>query len=307
MITILVLIPILAFVTVVLLAYALVAPKQTTTQGRLRAYGYNLSRRTAGDLSQPFTERVIWPALARLARSIAKLTPSGVIARSQERLRQARSPMSLTTFLLLRVVFAVAFPAFIIGAPLMNGQEIGLRQWAMAAVLLLIGYRGPDMWLSFRIDARREQITRALPDALDLIVVCVEAGNGLEAAIAKVVETTSGPLAQEFGQALTEISLGRTRREALHDLAERGGSNDLQAFIAAILQADQMGVSIADTLRVQADAMRVRRRQHAEELIAKAPVKMLLPMTGFIFPALMIVLLGPAAMKIMAMFAGLPR
>jgi len=300
-----VLFPVLAFVTVALLALALVAPSETTTQSRLRAYGYDLARRPAGDLSRPFTQRVLLPIGRRLTGLVSRVTPTSVIASSRARLRQAHQTMGLSAYLLLRLLVAVLLPGVYVLPALRGASPPSVLTWLITLFLLYLGYRLPDMWLTFQIDARRDQITRGLPDALDLIVVCVEAGYGLEAAIARVSDATRGPLAEEFAQTLREISLGRPRREALRDMSERSGSPDLQTFIAAILQADQMGVSIADALRVQADAMRVRRRQRAEELIAKAPVKMLLPMTGFIFPALFAVLLGPAMLKIAAMFAGM--
>jgi tight adherence protein C len=169
-------------------------------------------------------------------------------------------------------------------------------------MLALFGNRVPDFWLSTKITARRNAIVKALPDTLDLVVVCVEAGNSLEAGIARVAERLKGPLADELGRMLGEMSLGKLRREALRDLAKRAAVPDLQTFVAAILQADQMGVSIASALRVQADAMRVRRRQRAEEAAAKLPIKMLFPLLLMIFPALLVVILGPAAIYLMGLF-----
>ena len=300
-----VVVPIMAFVTVVLIAVALVAPQETALQQRLRAYGYDAAGRPAGDLSRPFFQRVLLPVGRRIGQLAYRLTPGGLAADSRQRLRQAHQPMSLGTFLLLRLAMAILLPALYVYYALRFAGGINMFSLLVILFLIYAGHRLPDIWLTFRIDERRDQITRALPDALDLIVVCVEAGSSLEAAIAKVVESTHGPLTEEFAQMLAEVGLGRSRRTALHEMSDRCGSPDLQTFVAAIIQADQMGVDISTALRVQADAMRVRRRQRAEELIAKAPVKMLFPMAAFIFPALLVVVLGPAMIKILAMFSSL--
>lgn len=301
-----IIVPAMIFVAILLFVLTLSAPKETTMAARLRAYGYNLAEQPAGDLTQPFVQRVLLPAGQRLVRAVYRMTPAGVITSAKDKLSKAHSSLSLGAFLVLRLAIGIALPLVYMLGVLVRGR-VGLLDWALAIFLAYVGWRLPDIWLSLRIDARKAEITRSLPDALDLIVVCVEAGYGLEAAIAKVVEATKGPLAEEFNQMLAEVGLGRSRREAMRAMSERAGSKDLQTFIAAILQADQMGVNIATALRVQADAMRVRRRQRAEELIAKAPVKMLFPLVAFIFPALFIVLLGPALMKIYAMFFTITR
>jgi tight adherence protein C len=137
-----------------------------------------------------------------------------------------------------------------------------------------------------------------MPDALDLITVCVEAGLGLDAALARVVEKSSGPLADELSQTLREVVMGRRRREALIDMAGRTGVEELITFINAIVQAEQLGVSVAQVLRVQAEQIRTRRRQRAELTAREAPIKMLFPLVLFIFPAFMVVILGPAVIRI---------
>lgn len=297
-----VLIPVLVLVTFLLAGLALVAPRETTVQNRLRAYGYDLAHRPGGDLSQPFFERVILPVGRRFGAFILGLTPAGLAERTRQRLREARaSNVSPGLFLLARAAGGLVLTTLYLLYAL-RGSGWTILVVGLALVFFYAGQRLPDIWLSLRIDGRRNQITKALPDALDLIVVCVEAGYGLEAAIAKVTESTQGPLAEEFAQALAEINLGRARRDALREMGERAGSADLRTFVAAILQAELMGVGIASALRIQADAMRVRRRQRAEELIAKAPVKMIMPLAAFIFPSLFVVLLGPAMMKIFDMF-----
>ena len=297
-----ILVPVAVFVTVALLALALVAPSESTVQSRLRAYGYDVSARATGDLQRPFVQRILFPVARGTGKMLYRLTPAGIVEGSRQRLRQAGYPMGVTAFLLLRLLAAVVLPLLGLAYMLARGTGVGLFGALILLFLVYLGHRLPDIWLSLRLDARRDRITRDLPDALDLVVVCVEAGCSLETDIAKVVQSTMGPLAEEFAQMLNEINLGRSRRQALHDMSERCGSPDLQTFVAAITQADQMGVNIGTALRVQADAMRVRRRQRAEELIAKVPVKMLFPMVVFIFPALFVVIAGPAAIKIARMF-----
>jgi tight adherence protein C len=163
----------------------------------------------------------------------------------------------------------------------------------------LVGYVIPNVWLNRKIRARQRAIIRALPDSLDLLNTSVRAGLGFDAALAKVVERLKGPLTDEFRRALAEIRVGRSRREALADVAARVDVPPLSAFIGAIVQSEQLGVPISKVLQVQSDQLRIERRQRAEETAAKAPVKMLFPLVGCIFPTLFIVLLGPAVITIM--------
>jgi len=162
-----------------------------------------------------------------------------------------------------------------------------------------LGYVFPAMWLKSRIQRRQDAIWRALPDALDLLVICVEAGLGFDMAMGKVYEKWENDLAIAFGRVLREIQLGKMRRDALRDMANRMDVPDVTAFVAAIIQADQLGVSMSKILRVQADQMRVKRRQRAQEKAHQAPVKMMLPMVFLIFPSLWIVLLGPSIIILM--------
>jgi tight adherence protein C len=288
--------PIAIFGTVLLVGIVLMAPRESAIQARLRAYGYNVQ---ANNTSGSLAERILFPAIGRLAGLIGQLSPMEVDAALRLRLAQAGRPFRLTasTFQIVRVAFVCALVLAIDGPAIRTGQ-FDLRSIAFGVIAVFIGWRAPMAWLSFRVDARVAKIERALPDALDLIVVCVEAGNALEQAIAAVTRRSSGPLAEELQTTLAEISLGKTRREALRDLSERVGSRDLKTFIASIIQADRLGVSIGQTLRVQSDAARTRRRQRAEELAAQLPVKMLIPLVLFIFPSVLVVILGPAAVRI---------
>jgi len=165
-----------------------------------------------------------------------------------------------------------------------------------------LGYILPSFWLGGRVRARQAAIERALPEAIDLLTVCVEAGSGLDASIAKVTARWKGPLSEELERVLVELRMGKPRREALRGLAERTGVLDVQTFTSAIIQADQLGIGLVKVLRIQAEQMRQRRRLRAEEAAQKAPVKMLFPLVFLIFPALYIVILGPAFINLVAMF-----
>ena len=297
-------IPIVVFVTVALLAVAFVSPGRSDLQDRLKAYGYDVKTISSGDLSEPFSARVIAPVGRALMALVRSLTPDSMRQNAVERLAEAGNPMRLGTFLTARVVLMVLLPALVLLQRIL-ARDVGVQHLIIAVVLLYLGNRLPDIWLSFRIDARRDQIRKALPDALDLIVVCVEAGYSLEGALNKVTERTTGPLSDELKRTLGEIRLGKGRRDALRDLSDRAKVPDLQSFIAAIVQADQMGVSIAQVLRVQADAARVRRRQRAEEKALQAPIKMLFPLFLLIFPVLMMVILAPAFIKMAGFFGAM--
>jgi tight adherence protein C len=169
-------------------------------------------------------------------------------------------------------------------------------------VLAALGWIVPNAWLSRRISQRKRAIQRALPDAIDLLVISVEAGLGFDQALLRVVEKWDNELTREFARTLSEMRMGIPRRQALRDLARRVNVDDLNVFIASLVQADQLGVSISQVLRAQANQMRLRRRQRAQELAHKAPIKMIFPMVFLIFPALYVVILGPAIPRIVEAF-----
>jgi tight adherence protein C len=169
----------------------------------------------------------------------------------------------------------------------------------MTGIAALFGFFLPTMLLSSRITRRQDLITKAMPDALDLLTVCVEAGLGYDQAMAKVCEKSENELSLGFERVIQEIRLGKLRREALRDMADRMDVADMTSFVAAIIQADQLGVSIGKVLRIQSEQMRIKRRQRAEKKAHEAPVKMLIPMVFLIFPSIYIVLLGPSAIQIL--------
>jgi tight adherence protein C len=161
------------------------------------------------------------------------------------------------------------------------------------------GFYLPHLMLTSRITRRQKEIRKAMPDALDLLTICVEAGLGFDAAMAKVSEKWENELALAFARAIREVQLGKVRREALKTMADRLGIPEMTSFVAAIIQSEQLGVSMAKVLRIQSDQMRMKRRQHAEEEAHKAPIKMIIPMALLIFPSIMIIILTPAAIQIM--------
>jgi tight adherence protein C len=254
-------------------------------------------------LAKPFSDRVIGATGNRLAAGVRALMPSAYLERVAKRIRLSGHHRRLTTelFVLLKVGSGVASLA--VGLALARAAfTYPLWQFGVSALCVSVGFFAPDAWLSGRIAARQKAIRLALPDMLDMLMVSVEAGLGFDAALMKVVTSTSGPLSEEFGMLLQEIQAGQPRREALQHLAARTDLPELSAFILAIVQADTFGVSIANTLRQQAKEMRTRRRQRAEELAQAAPAKMVFPIILCILPATLIVVGGPAVIRIARAF-----
>ena len=252
------------------------------------------------ELQQPFFERTIKPLAARLSSTVARVTSSSFSARTDKRLALAGNPGDLRTadWLGIKAIGAVvAAGIFFVVFGLLGGNLFaGI---ALGAVGLLIGYLVPEFWLGGRVKKRQKAILMGIPDALDLLTISVRAGLGFDAALAKVVEKMKGPLVDEFRRALAEVRVGRTRRDALRDIIARTEVVPLTNFIGAIIQAEQLGVSISKVLQVQSEQLRIERRQRAEEQAAKAPIKMLFPLVGCIFPSLFIVILGPAIILLM--------
>ncbi len=268
-------------------------------QARLVQYGSRASNLTELELERGFSERIIKPAFGALTRKLASMAPQKTLERAKQQLELAGSPARLRAvdFIGLRVLCGLGLG----GVVFVGGQaaSLGLGGALLMGVLMgTLGFMLPVMWLGSRISQRKQAILRSLPDALDLLTISVEAGLGFDAALAKVTEKWDNALTQEFSRALAEIRVGRLRREALRDMAERTDVPELKSFVAAVIQADQLGASIGRILHVQAAQMRMKRRQRAEELAQKAPIKMLIPLVFLIMPALFIVLLGPAVISV---------
>lgn len=247
------------------------------------------------EMSQHFTERVILPFFNQIGEVAQKFTPQATLENARQRLEMAGMQLDPSVFLAARVVLAVALGGLIMLVYLITGRN-WLQGLLFSFLFLLLGFFIPDLWLGSRISRRQKAIFRAMPDALDLLTIAVEAGLGFDAAMTKVHEKWDNDLALEFGRVIQEVRLGKLRRDALRDMAERLGVAEMTSFVAAVIQSEQLGVSMAKVLRIQSDQMRVRRRQMAEEEAHRAPIKMIFPIGLLIFPSLLIILLGPAAM-----------
>jgi len=252
------------------------------------------------EMSMPVTDRVIVPILRRLGEIVTRLTPQSMLDNTAHQLELAGSPgnISAAEFWVIRglstIVLGILFFVFL-GR---FGQEPGRRILYTLAVAVA-GFFLPSLYLRSTISRRQEAIIKKFPDALDLMSICVDAGLPFDGAMARVHEKWDDPLAEEFGRVIYEVQLGKSRRQAMRDMAARMDVNDVSSFVAAILQAEHLGVSIGKVLRIQSEQMRIRRRQRAEEKAHQAPVKMLFPLVFLIFPAMFIVLLGPAALQVL--------
>jgi tight adherence protein C len=249
------------------------------------------------ELSQGFYERIVLPFFNSVGKISQRFTPQATLQTTRRKLEMAGNPMRMdpSFFLTLRIILAVVFGGLIFLVFMVGGRNWG-QGLGLTVLFLLLGFMFPELWLSSKITRRQKGVFRAMPDALDLLTVCVEAGLGFDAAMSKVQEKWDNELALEFGRVIQEIRLGKLRRDALRDMAERIGVAELTSFVAAVIQSEQLGVSLAKVLRIQSDQMRVRRRQMAEEEAHRAPIKMIFPIALLIFPSILILLLGPAAL-----------
>ena len=252
------------------------------------------------ELSRPFTERVITPMLQGLSGLAQKMTPQHSLEQAQHTLLMAGLAHKIqpAQFFLMRIGGAILGGVLgVLLLSLYSGQAISRRIVAILGGLAL-GYMSPQLWLRSKISKRQEEALKALPDAMDLLTICVEAGLGFDASMAKVAEKWDNELSKAFARAVQEMQLGKLRREAMKNMAYSLDVPDLTSFVAAIIQADQLGVSIAKVMRIQSEQMRMKRRQRAEEKARQAPVKITIPLVFFIFPTILIVLLGPAILQI---------
>ena len=260
------------------------------------------------ELQAPFIERTLRPLAAGLSGRMSRVASTSFTEKTEKRLALAGNPGDLRTSdwlgikAISAIIFAIVFFFLfaivgVLGFPFAIGAGFGI-------IGALLGYTIPEFWLGGRVKKRQKAILLMIPDALDLLTISVRAGLGFDAALAKVVEKLQGPLSDEFRRALAEVRVGKARRDALRDIVARTEVGPLTNFIGAIIQAEQLGVSISKVLQVQSEQLRIERRQRAEEMAAKAPIKMLFPLVGCIFPSLFIVILGPAIILIMVNLAG---
>jgi tight adherence protein C len=212
----------------------------------------------------------------------------------------AGEPTTLSGFLIGSVMADAVL--VLLAITLVSSSGASGTSMLILGLIAAIGFVGPKIWLDNRVRHRQKDILKSLPDAFDLVTTCVEAGLGLEAALARVAEKTAGAFGEELHLMLRDVALGKLRRDALKEMGERVGLQDLTTFINAVVQAESMGTSIAAVLRVQADQMRMKRRQRAEQQAQAAPIKMMFPLVLFIFPTMFIVILGPAGIQIYEQF-----
>jgi tight adherence protein C len=296
-----ILIAILAAAAVLLITYGVAArPSEDAVQARLSQLVVQPKSLEEMEMDQPFYDRVMRPMIQRLSRA-GRRQEGGAIARIDSKLEKAGYPGGLRgadwVGVKLMALIGFAVVGFVLGLLLTGGAFVVALLFALVGAA--VGYIAPEFWLGRKIRARSFGMVLQLPDALDLLTISVEAGLGFDAALAKVVEKMEGPLVDEFRQALAEVRMGRPRREALRDVANRADAQPVSNFVGAIVQAEQLGVPIAKVLQIQSNQLRIERRQRAEEAAAKAPVKMLFPMVGCIFPTIFIVILGPAVVTVM--------
>jgi tight adherence protein C len=294
--------PLASFVTVTLLVLSLCTPKRNEARDKLKPYGYRVTQ-DPDALGRPFAERVLFPILDRLGRVAGTAAPREMQERIKQALTEAGEPLSVNAYLAVRTIGTVGLPLLYAVLIASSRTPIKPSQLIIVLFLLVAGNYVPKRWVTSKANARRKDIEHALPDALDLIVVSMEAGLALDGAIAKVVEKSKGALRDEFQRMLHEIQLGMPRREALRQLGARTKVKDMITLINSVVQADQMGVSMAQVMRTQADEARLKRRQRAEERAHQAAVKMLFPLVLFILPSVMIVAVGPAALAIYHQFS----
>ena len=284
-----------------------------TVRDRLESLGNSTSKPSVRaldeiELSKPFAERVIKPFLTRTSQLAGRLAPGSHVQAIANKLAMAGNPRNINveTFLGLKVVAAVVLALLALGAQFLLPPLIAAPTPVMTSFYTLVagvaGFFFPDLWIKDESRKRQKAIRKALPDTIDVLSISVEAGLGLDLALGRICQKTHNPLTVEFEKYLTEMRLGKSRREALRQIQLRTGVDDLNTFISAVIQADQLGVSIAKILRVQADQLRIKRRQRAEQLAQKAPLKMLFPMILFIFPSIFVVILGPSIPQIMGAF-----
>ena len=247
----------------------------------------------------PFAYRILVPLAESVGNLAINLLPPAFIARIRRRLVAAGEPLSMAAFLTMVVITGTLLPAaFFAVAWVVSDGAPAAGVYVLMPLFAGLGALLSWIWLSRRVHARQLAIWKSLPDAFDLMTTCVEAGLGLDAAFRLVSEKLSGPISDEFAEMLREIGLGKTRRDALRDMAERTGVPDLQAFAHAIVQAEELGTSLAAVLRVQAKQIRIRRTQRAQEEARRAPAKMVFPLVFFILPSLFVVILGPVAIEV---------
>ena len=290
-------------VTVFLLIMASFWRGENPVRARVDSLVSGTNREDLPDLARPLTERVLGPAVDAVADRILAILPQSILDGLKKKLILAGEPLNLGGFLTVMASAGGLFLALAFALVVAGGGAFQATQLLMLVALGGLGCVLPYFWLINRVRRRQAIITKSLPDSFDLMTTCVEAGLGLDAALARVAEKVKGPFADELSRTLREVGMGRMRRDALRELGERIGVTDLITFVNAVVQAEQMGTGIGQVLRIQSEQLRLRRRQRAEELANQAPVKMVFPLVLCIFPVLFLVILGPSGISLYENFA----
>jgi len=256
------------------------------------------------ELGGSFKDRIIKPVLEGVGKAVLRLAPKEMIANMERKIIMAGRPYSwgVKNWLGIQAFMVLGLPVLVLLLYIqlrMNVSDL----FIITLASVIIGLLFPNMLLNSKIRKRQSEITKSLPDIMDLLTVSVEAGLTFDSALSKVIEKMPGPLAREFETVLQEIKVGKSKKEALYQMSDRIGVQDLRSFVSAVVQADQLGVSLGRVLRLQAEQIRRNRKQRISEKAMKAPIKMLIPMVVFIFPVIFIVLLGPVVINLIDMFA----
>ena len=277
---------------------------QQSVHARLERIRTERGAETDEVYSRSFSDRVIKPALDGIGRTLMRMAPAELVGTLEKKIVMAGRPYGLSarTWFGIQTLFTIVMPIGLLVLLLQARADMARGSLLILAVAG-IGLLLPNLILNGKIRDRQKSILKTMPDVMDLLTVSVEAGLGFDAALSKVVEKMPGTLSVEFGVLLSEIKVGKARKDAMYQMADRIGVQDFRSFISAVIQADQLGVSLGRVLRIQSEQIRLNRRQRIQEKAMKAPIKMLIPMVVFIFPAIFIVLLGPTAINLMKMFA----
>ncbi len=289
----------MSLAVVLIFASLAVGMELDPVQARLQQIAVKARNLEELELQRPLSERTIKPIIQGLARLLGRFYPVNTVRGLAVKLKRAGMESTSTEFFLGVKGFAAILGA-VGGSAIGNLVTSDTTQTIIGLLAgLVLGFKAPDFYLGNKAGKRATQVVESLPDALDLLTISVEAGLGFDAALVKVTEKLKGALSEEFKRAAGEQRVGKSRQEALRGIVERVEQKEFHNFISAIIQADQLGVSMSKVLRIQSEQMRMERRQRAEEKAAKAPILIMLPTIGCIFPSLFIVILGPAALQAM--------
>lgn len=291
----LIIVGVLLFGVMIMVVGVVQSRQSSTLDSRLATFTERTLTLEEMELELPFSERVLRPVTQKMLATFGKVSSQKNAGKIKQNLEQAGNPGNLTPSMFVGVRVTVGLIGLGIGFYMTSLIQLPPMNMLLFTVFGgAIGYVFPGIWLDRKIRARKKNILKSMPDALDLLTISVEAGLGFDLALQRVADKWDNELSKEFHRVLSDTRLGTPRRESMRMMADRCGVEDLTNFVQAIVQAEQLGVSIGKILKVQAEQMRVRRRQRAEELAHQAPIKMLFPMAFLIFPSILVTILGPA-------------